>query len=208
MRQASPAAWSNFAGPTRGFAAATQDVSRKYMVVTAVGPDRPGIVSSLTKAALSHGANVEESRMTKLGGDFAIIMMVSVDRAASTKHKALESSLTNIQGLKVFCHWSTDTDARKQARRRYRHLSVSGADDAGLVYKVTEFLAGQDVNIENMETSTTEAPFGGTTLFELESTIGLPTEMSTSSLAEELDKLSTKLGVDIQLSNLKQEAKP
>lgn len=49
----------------------------QQLVVTASGPDRPGIVARLSKRVLDCGGNVEESRMARLAGEFSILMLIT-----------------------------------------------------------------------------------------------------------------------------------
>ena len=51
---------------------------KTYLVVTITCPDRPGIVERLTELLVAHAANWEESRMARLGGDFAGIVKIGV----------------------------------------------------------------------------------------------------------------------------------
>ncbi|MBM3890900.1 MAG: glycine cleavage system protein R, partial [Verrucomicrobia bacterium] len=44
---------------------------RQYLVVSAVGQDRPGIVDRISEFILDHDCNIEDSRMAILGGEFA-----------------------------------------------------------------------------------------------------------------------------------------
>lgn len=49
----------------------------QQLVVTASGPDRPGIVARLSKRVLDCGGNVELSRMARLAGEFSILMLIT-----------------------------------------------------------------------------------------------------------------------------------
>ncbi len=57
--------------------------NKSYLVLTAVGPDRPGLVSEISSMVLSAGANLEDSRMAILGGEFALLVLVSGDEKAT-----------------------------------------------------------------------------------------------------------------------------
>ena len=50
---------------------------RKWFIVSAVGRDRPGIVADLAQLVYGCDANLEDSRMTILGNEFAAIMLCS-----------------------------------------------------------------------------------------------------------------------------------
>eukprot|EP00270_Netrium_digitus_P002095 TRINITY_DN1233_c0_g1_i1.p1 TRINITY_DN1233_c0_g1~~TRINITY_DN1233_c0_g1_i1.p1 ORF type:complete len:389 (+),score=74.87 TRINITY_DN1233_c0_g1_i1:42-1208(+) len=183
--------------------------SVRQLVVTASGPDRPGIVSRLCKRVLECGGNVEESRMARLGGVFTILMLVTMDASLPQKAEELRKQLLGINGLEV------NTDGHnlkaKKRNRKFRKISVRGADNPGLVYNVTEYLAGNNINIEDLETSTQEqwkpltqmqAPFSGSILFAMDGIIAMPLTMSTRELAMHLDTLQQSLAVEIILGNL------
>ncbi|MCZ6710963.1 MAG: glycine cleavage system protein R, partial [Gammaproteobacteria bacterium] len=46
-------------------------------VISAIGRDRPGIVNELSQAVLDLDLSIEDSRMTVLGGEFAVLMSVT-----------------------------------------------------------------------------------------------------------------------------------
>ena len=68
------------------------------MILTAIGSDQPGIVSELSGIIIHHGGNIEESRMSQMGSDFAIIMLIKVD---PKWYESLVVALQTIKGLSV-----------------------------------------------------------------------------------------------------------
>ncbi len=46
---------------------------RRFFAITAIGKDRPGIVAGVSKALYDLGTNIEDSSMTILSGEFAMI---------------------------------------------------------------------------------------------------------------------------------------
>ncbi len=48
-----------------------------YLVITALGADRPGIVNTITRHVSSCGCNIEDSRLAMLGEEFTFIMLLS-----------------------------------------------------------------------------------------------------------------------------------
>ncbi|CAI5501825.1 unnamed protein product [Closterium sp. Naga37s-1] len=175
----------------------------RHLVVTASGPDRLGIVSTLAKRILECGGNVEESRMARLAGDFSIIMLIRVDATSPRIAEDLRLKLLEVQGLQVSTRWTVDERSDETApKRKFRRLVLRGADNPGLVYNVTEYLSSKNINIENLETFTEEAPFGGTMLFLMEGVIAMPIRLPTRQLERQLDALQQSLGVQIELLNL------
>ena len=85
----------------------------KNFIITAVGTDRPGIVSEMSAAINSHGGNVEESRMSKLGSDFAIMMLITV---AEGWEKSLEVSLNSVNDISISIKQTQDHSRSKSKR--------------------------------------------------------------------------------------------
>jgi glycine cleavage system transcriptional repressor len=54
-------------------------MAKEYLVVTIIGPDKRGTVAKITDVIVDYSANIEESRMARLGGDFAVIMLISLN---------------------------------------------------------------------------------------------------------------------------------
>jgi glycine cleavage system transcriptional repressor len=164
----------------------------KNLIISAFGPDQTGIVSRLTGIISHHGGNVEDSRMTRLGSDFAILLLVSVP---NDWVESLSVALQSIQGLTIQTKLSQPLESKAQSATHTMHLS--GADHEGIVYKVTDFLAEQNINIEEMDTSTSHAPISGTVLFTLNAQITCPS--MNKELLSTLVSLGNSLGVEITI---------
>eukprot|EP00897_Mesotaenium_endlicherianum_P004910 jgi/Mesen1/4447/ME000226S03384 len=183
--------------------------AERQLVVTASGPDRPGIVSRLSKRVLESGGNVEESRMARLAGDFSVIMLITLDATMPKKAEELRNRLLEIDGLQVHTRWTADERRAETApKRKFRRIMLRGTDSPGLVYNVTEYLSSKNINIEMLETSTQEvwagvqASRGGTMLFMMDAVVSMPIAMSTSLLMSHLETLQATLSVDIVVTNL------
>lgn len=50
----------------------------RQLVLTAAGPDRVGVTAAITKAVVSAQGNVDSGRLTSLGGDYCIHMLVTL----------------------------------------------------------------------------------------------------------------------------------
>ena len=60
----------------RVYLAARHTLMDSYLVVSALGTDRPGLVEALSETVVESGCNINDSRMAVLGGEFAIIMLL------------------------------------------------------------------------------------------------------------------------------------
>ena len=161
------------------------------LIISAIGSDRSGIVSEISGIITSHGGNVEESRMSRLGADFAIIMLVSV---APDWVESLEVALQAINDLTII---SKPTEA-KQAREGIQcQIDLSGADNEGIVKVLSKYLAGKSINILEMQTYISNAPVSGTPLFNLKAIIAIPDNINKTNIQSDLDHIAQKLGVEI-----------
>ena len=173
-------------------------MSRVYLVVTAVGHDKRGTVEKITDLAVAHHANIEESKMARLGGEFAVIMLLSLLDENVEKINS-EFDKLQAQGLTVT---SRITDfSRLQKFKGYvpYEISVIGADHEGIVNRVASYLASEQINIEEMDTTVTNAPNTGTPLFSMSAQVQAPPDLSLGQLRKKLAKVGDELDIDIEV---------
>ncbi len=176
-------------------------MTKMYMVVTTIGPDRRGTVEKITGLMLKHGGNIEQSRMARLGGEFAIIMLLSLP---SEEQESLLAELKGLsdEGLAVFAR-ETDLSRLKRFEGYVPYeIFVGGADHEGIVHNVAHYLAGERINIESADTHITSAPHTGTPLFSMHATMQAPPELTLSQLRHKLAAVADELGVDIEVKLL------
>jgi glycine cleavage system transcriptional repressor len=168
-----------------------------HVAVTAVGLDRPGIVAAVTGVLLDHGGNLEDTAMTRLGGHFAMVLVVEVpgDEGAASLEAALTAA-TGPLGLTVTVRPIAEADTEADEGSPWA-VTVHGADRPGIVHRVTTVLADHGANIVDLATHriTSDAGTGYVVLLE----VLLPGDPATSGLAAALDAVSTELGVDVHL---------
>ncbi len=118
------------------------------LAVTAIGTDRPGIVAAVTRVLQERGGNLEDSAMTILGGQFAIVLLVATEDAPEDLRAALQAA-TDELGLTVsVCR----TEGVGRGAEATHLLSVYGADKPGIVAGVTGALADVGANVVDLET--------------------------------------------------------
>lgn len=166
------------------------------LVVTAIGPDRPGIVNALSDTAQRFGANWAASRMANLAGQFAGMVHFEVgdDKADALAEAlgALESS-----GLRIVIARS-QPGAATPARRRVR-LELVGHDRPGIVRDLSGNLAQRGVSIEELETQVASAPMSGEHLFKVRALLAVPAELPNDELQRGLEALANEMMVDVEL---------
>ena len=172
------------------------------IVLTLTGHDRVGIVKEITNVFVKYGGNVETSRMARLGGEFAMLALISMPDNNTT---ALETDLQKLrdEGFQISI-LSTETDhAKKYAGWLPYQIEVQGADHEGIIYEVAQHLAQQGINIEDMETTTAPAPMSGTLLFTMQATILVPPQLPFHQWSDALEVIGDKLNVTVEITLVK-----
>mgnify|MGYP002625532764 CR=1 FL=1 len=172
---------------------------RSFLVVTITCPDRPGIVESVTDVVASHVGNGEQSRLARLGGDFAGIVMVSVPPERVDELTMALAELTNGEMTVAVKSTSPSVPAASEGHTTCL-LRLEGADHEGIVHDVSASLAEHGVNVEAMETEIVAAPMSVTPLFHMEAHLDLPPSLTIDELRESLLSISEQLGVVIKIA--------
>lgn len=170
------------------------------LVLTIIGPDRPGLVESLSRTLSEHEANWLESRMASLGGKFAGILLAAVPE---TKADALAAALHGLEskGLRIVVEKSA-TEAIAHHDRRLLDLELVGQDRPGIVREISRVLAGLNVNVEELHTETADASWSGEKLFYATAQLNVPGGVAIDEVQEALEGLANELMVDISLNDL------
>ena len=174
---------------------------RTNIVFTLTGPDKVGIVESITKMFLDHGGNVEASRMARLGGEFAMLMLVSLPAERSA---GLDRELDALaaDGYKVTTTLTDRTDSGMRPGWLPFRIEVEGADHEGIIHEVSLYLAERGINIESMETSVDYAPVSASPLFTMTAIVAVPLELTGQQWEAALHKTGEVLNVDIRVESL------
>jgi glycine cleavage system regulatory protein len=169
---------------------------KAYLIVTVTCPDRPGIVERLTDVLVAHAGNWEESRMARLGGDFAGIVKISVP---DDKAEALAAALRALADDQMTVAVKVTQPAAPEPLAGYAlcDLRLSGADHEGIVHTVAAYLASHGVNVEAMETEVVPAPVSASPLFQMQAQIKVPPQLPLAELNANLDRIGEELGVDL-----------
>lgn len=169
---------------------------KQQLLVTAIGKDRPGIVARITEVFKQHDANLEESRMAILGGEFAAIMLITL---TPDQKAPLAQSLKKLASESITVS-TKDTQALEPDKfRNYStcEIVVTGADHEGIVHSVTSHLHDNAINIQSLETGVTPAPETGIPLFNMKATVLVPPTMQINELERRLSTIGDTESVDI-----------
>ena len=167
---------------------------KTYLVMTVLGTDRPGLVSSLADTVAAHGGNWLESRMAKLAGQFAgIIRIECPSDAADALTAELQAPNT---GLTVTL--AREEEAEPAARRTLA-VDVMGHDRPGIVKELTAAVASAGGNIEELTTGLESAPMSGHLMFRAQGVISIPEDTDVSILTDAIEHLGGDLTVDVSI---------
>jgi glycine cleavage system regulatory protein len=162
------------------------------LILTVVGPDRPGLVRALAQSVAAHGGSWLESRMARLAGQFAGIVLVEAPETLLADLHALES-----EGLRIVVHPSTAEASTASSGERLA-VEVVGNDRPGIVRDVARVLAAHGVNIEELTTSVVSGSFSGETLFKAIAFVRAPTAGAVAAIRAGLEILGNEMMVDIR----------
>lgn len=170
------------------------------LILTLIGPDRPGLVRALSERVAAQGGNWLESRLVRLAGQFAGIVLVDVPDGAAT---ALQTSLTELTAERLRVTMESAGTAAPAGRAV--HVKLIAQDRPGIVRDVATVLAVHKANIEEMTTHVVSGPFSGETMFEATLRLKLPADTDTASLRGALERLGNEMMADIAVDAELQE---
>ncbi|MDX8399706.1 MAG: ACT domain-containing protein [Gallionellaceae bacterium] len=117
----------------------TIETQSNFLVITASGEDKVGLVDHLSCKIAESGCSIEESRMAVLGGQFALIMLLSGPWNALSKLEGQMESLGEQLGLTII-YKRTQKRERTQAAIPYT-VDVVAMDHPGIVRGLSAFFS-------------------------------------------------------------------
>lgn len=174
---------------------------KRWFILSAIGSDRPGLVAELAQLIYDCGANLEDSRMTILGSDFAVILLCSAGGAEALDRVAVGAKrLERDHGLTIlprFLEGEPRPLLPAPGTKLYRVEAV-GEDRAGIVASLCRVLADRSVNIAELTSRSRPGP-GGSPNYELEILAEVPESLDARELREALESEGDRLVIDVGL---------
>jgi glycine cleavage system transcriptional repressor len=174
-------------------------MSEQFLVVTAVGTDRPGIVAELTESVAARGVNVADSRMAVLGGEFALMMLLSGGAEALAEARRDLTSTAERLGLELIVKDTRSPAAHRAGRVRSYEITVHALDHPGIVHAVTDTLRRLGGNVVSLSTSAYQAAVTGAPLFEMNLSADFPAEVTAARLRDALGQVSETANADVEV---------
>lgn len=172
---------------------------QRNFVLTLTGPDRIGIVDEVTRLLLDRGGNVETSRMARLGGEFAILMLASlpVEQFAGME--------TGLEGLATRGYKATTTRVRQSYAEAHPgwlayEIEVEGADHEGIIHQVAHHLSENGISIESMESESALASTSGIPLFSMTAQVVAPPDLPGPRWRAGLEEIAGRMNLEIRVT--------
>ena len=174
---------------------------QSHLVISALGEDRPGLVNDLSLAVFNSGCNIVDSRMTVLGGDFAILLLVSGNWNNLAK---LEGQLGKLEERLTLTISSKRTEPRTESRMALPYtVEVVSLDHPGIVYRLANFFSTRGITIHDLNTTSYAAAHTGTPMFAVNMTVDIPAEVHIAVLREEFMVFCDELNLDAIIEPIK-----
>jgi glycine cleavage system transcriptional repressor len=168
-----------------------------HYAVSVVGKDRTGIVAGIAEVLFRLGCNIADSSCTMLAGEFAMILIISHPRpfSKSRLHDELKPICDELGMSLAVRTLQADEAVRRETSDEICMISVYGADQPGIVYRVTRELAALGVNIMDLNTKligTAEEP-----VYVMMLEAAIPANQTPEGLESLLGNLKQELNVEI-----------
>ena len=177
---------------------------KRWILLSAMGSDRPGLVADLARLIYDCGANLEDSRMTILGTDFAVILLCSAAASDAADRIAVGAKrLERDHGLTILLRELAEgpRPAVPAPGSVLHRLTVAGEDRAGIVASVCRALAEHGINIADLTTRSLPGP-GGSPHYQMTMAIEVPERLAIATLRRALDDVANRLVIDVSLEKI------
>ncbi|UCE86512.1 MAG: hypothetical protein JSU66_01885 [Deltaproteobacteria bacterium] len=174
---------------------------KQWFILSAIGRDRPGLVAELAQLVFDCDVNLEDSRMTILGTDFAVILLCSATASDAGDRLAVGAKrLERDHGLTILLR-HLEGGRRPAVPAPGTHLyrvRAAGEDKAGIVAGLCRTLAERSVNIADLSSHSRPGP-GGSPHYELSILVEIPKTLDLRELRSALDAEADRLVVDLSV---------
>ena len=169
---------------------------QQQYVITFAGADRTGLVETLADLVKAHGGDWQQSELTRLGGAFAGVILVSV---SSEGFEALDQAVQTGGNTNLSIHLTRAT-AEPHIEPNLR-LTLTGPDRPGIVYEITHELAELQINILHFSSHVQSGAWSGEALFIADLETRTPAELDLDELRDRLDAVEEKMTLEMDIES-------
>ena len=175
-------------------------MSNRY-IMTAFGKDRAGIVADVTRLLFENECNLEDTTMSMLADEFTLSLLFSSQNTAISDLLTKECRRLELdKGISAFIRPLKPLQSRQQKSYKTCTLHIEGLDQAGIVYKTSQFLADRQLSIIELESTASASPESGATIYTMTIHIEVPEDLPFDQLEDDLTAVSDDLMVDISMA--------
>ena len=175
--------------------------SDNFLVISAIGENRWGLVDEFSKNIRDSGCNILDSRMAVLGNEFAFISLVSGSWSAIAKIEGVLDRLEDALDLRII---RKRTESREPSSDKMPYaVEVISIDQPGIVNDIAHFYTVREIDIEDLYSGTYSAIHTGSPMFSLHMTISVPTDNSIATLRGEFYEFCDRLNIDAIMEPVK-----
>ena len=164
------------------------------LVLSALGKDKPGIIDEISSAVLNSGCSILDSRMTVLGGDFALLLQVGGNWNSLAKLENQIQGLEERLELTIISRRASMLESRRDLLPY--GVDAVALDQPGIVHNLARFFSRRKINIQEMITTSYVAAHTGTQMFTVHMTVNVPASTHISTLREEFMEFFDELNLD------------
>ena len=175
---------------------------KRWFALSAIGRDRPGIVADLAELIYECDCNLEDSSMTILGSEFAVLLLLTGEAPDVEAH--LSAACKRVEWEKRLTVFFRPLEGEpvpygvSHHARRFE-LQAVGVDKAGIVARVARCLANHQINVTHMSTASRPEPGTGTPIYHMQIRMEVPQAVDEGVLRHELDGVAASLNIDLGL---------
>ncbi len=167
-------------------------------IMTAFGKDRAGIVADVTRLLYENDCNLEDTTMSMLADEFTLSLLFSSQRSDLEDLLTKECRRLELdKNISAFVRPLQSYVEQPKTSYKTCTLHIEGLDQAGIVYKTSQFLADNNLNIIQLESSASSSPQSGATIYTMTIDVQVPEELPFDQLEEKLTAVADDLHVDI-----------
>jgi len=170
-------------------------------IMTAFGKDRVGIVADVTQLLYENDCNLEDTSMSMLADEFTLSLLFSSPQADIEKQLANECRRLEMEKeISAFVRPLKAPQQKTSKGYKTCTLRIEGLDQAGIVYKTSQFLADNNLNILRLNSTANASPQSGATIYCMDIHIQVPEQLSLDEVEDKLSSVADELHVEVMMS--------
>jgi glycine cleavage system transcriptional repressor len=180
-----------------------EDTMTKRFIMTAFAKDRLGLVADITKIVFQNGCNLENTQMTQLEDEFVIMLLFTGEK--EELEEQISKDCRRLEREKNISAYVRELDAEisKPLESFTTHsIHAEGIDQAGIVYKISNFLAARSINISCLTSHKTPTPESGTPIYTVEIEIQVAKGTSLEELEQKLSELGHEIHIEFNIDKI------